>query len=179
MNCPKEPVQRREREKTTDQNNFLYTHSCHPLLLEKSLPLSQLHRIKHICSTENLFEVCKTEMWKKKGYKDRWLDSTEYKLKAGLREPLLDYCIELESLKEVLLCSLLLHIQLKLQHYTETPIHLQIRSRPSENLIIVLWCHLKNSLVKADVHIRLSKLQSVVILPDNCKCGNCTQCQIL
>lgn len=60
-----------------DRNNFLHAHSCHPPLLKKGLPVSQLHRIKRICSTDHLFETRKSEIWEKfkeKGYRDSWLD---------------------------------------------------------------------------------------------------------
>lgn len=64
--------------KPTDRNTILRGDSFHPTHLIKSLPISQFHRARRICSTDTLYSKQSTELkrrFRERGYKEAWIDS--------------------------------------------------------------------------------------------------------
>ena len=78
--------------KKTDRNSFLDFSSYHPPGLKKSLPYSQLVRVKRICSTDNVFEEQAAELCSRfttKGFNDTILNEALYRARELDRQTLL------------------------------------------------------------------------------------------
>lgn len=174
-------------EETLD---FLDAHSCHPPSLNKGLRVSQLHRIKHICSTDLSLETRKREMWEKfkeKGYRDSWLDCAGDKLKTIQREQLLASANTTRNIKRnasvkfittyTPQVSAFRNIIKKYWYVLQSDPDLSKTFEHSPIMSFRRAKNLKNSLVKADVCKGPLKPPPFAIPPGNYKCGNCTQCQ--
>lgn len=78
--------------KPTDRNSFLQAQSYHPKSMIRNLPYSQFLRIRRIVSepqqSDNRVEEMKLK-FKKRGYKDKWLDLADQKSRLLTRRELL------------------------------------------------------------------------------------------
>ena len=62
--------------KPTDRNSLLHGESYHPTPLKKSLPISQLNRIRRICSSDTDFNVQRVQLEQRflqRGHKKEWV----------------------------------------------------------------------------------------------------------
>ncbi len=78
--------------KPTDKNTILSIDSYHPAPLKRSLPISQLHRLKRNCSNEHEFEEQAKllfQLFHSKGYPQSWLNNALDKLNKLNRHDLL------------------------------------------------------------------------------------------
>ena len=79
--------------KRTDKNIILSADSHHPLPLKKSLPISQLYRLRRICDTEEEFNRQADTLLQRfhsRGYPDNWFSEAYHKVKVAERNQLLN-----------------------------------------------------------------------------------------
>lgn len=77
--------------KPTDKNTILSADSHHPLPLKKSLPVSQLHRLRRICDSEDEFDKQADSLLQRfqtRGYPVNWLSEAYQKVKRLDRKQL-------------------------------------------------------------------------------------------
>ena len=76
-------------QKPTDRNTLLHAASFHPIPLKKSLPVSQLVRLKRICAVQEQYNESKDEMlakFRERNYPEDWLVDAETKVDSKSRD---------------------------------------------------------------------------------------------
>ena len=75
--------------KPTDRNTLLHAESFHPMSLKKSLPVSQLTRLKRICDVPEQYEKSKEDMlskFRERNYQEDWLVCAKRKVDSKSRD---------------------------------------------------------------------------------------------
>lgn len=75
--------------KPTDRNTLLRGDSFHPTHLIKSLPISQFHRVRRVCSSETSYNkqaADLTNRFLERGYKQEWVEAAVDRFSATTQE---------------------------------------------------------------------------------------------
>lgn len=174
--------------KPMDRNTLLHAASFHPYHLKKSLPVSQLIRLKRICEIHDEYNENKEEMlnkFKERKYKEDWLRSAEAKVSSVNRDvylttkkspklkPNLIFCTtftpKTRTIKEIILkhWHILQNDPNLLGTFKEPPMITYRRGR-----------NIKDRLVRA-CHDPITPDKTLIThnLHGNFKCGACINCQ--
>lgn len=173
--------------KATDRNTILHGDSFHPKQLIKSLPISQFHRVRRICSDASTYSAQSSDMAKRflnRGYKHTWVDAAmtrfdhttqEECLKpkqrtSGNTKPSTRCCVRYSPLAHEF--KKVIH---KHWHIVQTDPRLQNVFTTAPQFVFKRAPNLKDCLVRSDTCPPPTK--PLLSLPDgNYKCGGCAQC---
>lgn len=172
--------------KPTDRNTLLHGDSFHPKQLIKSLPISQFHRVRRICSDEASYSIQATDMTQRfldRGYKKSWVDAAKTRFDQMTQEE----CLSLEKRNKEKNMSTLCCVKYsplayefkkaihRHWHIIDSDTRLKQVFTKKPQLVFKRAPNLKDHLVKSD--IRPPPTQSFLNIADgNYKCGNCAQC---
>lgn len=180
--------------KPTDRNTILRGDSFHPSPLLKSLPVSQFHRIRRICSDDPSYsaqaEVLKNRFLSR-GYKEEWVDAAKERFDQSSQDECLIPKVKNKKhknnknnqgsspnccVKYSPLASEFKHTIHKHWHIIESDEALKKVFPDKPKMIFKRAANLRDTLVKSDMRPQ-NPLPVFLAMPDgNYKCGNCAQC---
>lgn len=172
--------------KPTDRNTLLRGDSYHPSHLIKSLPISQFHRARRICSSDQLYTAQAsdlTQRFHERRYRREWVDAASARFANATQ----DQCLTPKSdtvtrKRNSTLCvtrysplgSEFKKIIKKHWHVVQTDPKLKDVFKNPPALVFRRAPNLRDMLVRSHNPVNRQKPFNV---PDgNYKCGNCAQC---
>ncbi|XP_073721933.1 uncharacterized protein [Misgurnus anguillicaudatus] len=169
--------------KPTDRNTILHGQSYHPISLKRSLPISQLSRVRRICSSDDDFRqqsLILSERFRQRSYNEEWIQSAVTRFKDVSQHDSLvkntkivdrrlncyiQYSPVSMSIQKVLL---------KHWHIVESDPNLKKCFEKPPRVVYKKTPNLRNIWVRADLKPPSHFLDKI---PDgNYRCGNCQQC---
>ena len=171
--------------KPTDRNTLLHGDSFHPKHLIKSLPISQFHRARRVCSSDSFYQKQAEDLTNRfltRGYQSEWIDTAAQRFQATTQEECLipktrniqknnsPFCVTKYSpmgfeFKKIL------H---KHWHIIETDPRLKEVFKDPPKLVFKRPPNLRDTLVRSYTPPPTNFLSDIP--PGNYKCSNCAQC---
>lgn len=171
--------------KPTDRNTILRGDSYHPSHLIKSLPISQFHRARRICSSDQRYASQASDLsqrFQERGYKQQWVDAASERFAHVTQDECLIPKSGRAQKQNSTLCitkysplgSEFKKIIRKHWHVVETDPKLKGIFTAPPTVVFRRAPNLRDKLVKSHTH---ESRQNPFNIPDgNYKCGNCAQC---
>lgn len=170
--------------KKTDRNSILHGKSYHPVSLKKSLPTSQFHRIRRICSSDTDYKTQAEDLKKRflqRQYKMEWITAAQRQFdtvtqkhcleqtKNKTDQPRINCIIEYSPLGKDF--SNIIH-----KHWHIIKSDPSLADLPPPRVVFKRPPNLNNMLVRAELP-PVSQPHFLQDIPQgNYRCGHCTQC---
>ena len=172
--------------KPTDRNTLLRGDSFHPRHLIKSLPISQFHRARRVCSSNEHYKKQAADLTNRflvRGYKPEWINHASQRFDTVSQEDCLNPPKRVKKSMNAPLCVTkyspmgfdFRKIMLKHWHVVESDPRLGSVFKEPPKLVFRRPPNLRDLVVHSYVKPNNSNFLSD-IPPGNYKCSNCAQC---
>lgn len=180
--------------KSTDRNTILRGDSFHPRPLLRSLPVSQFHRIRRICSDDPSYlaqaEVLKNRFLSR-GYREEWVDAAKERFDQISQDDCLMPKVKNKKhnnnknnqgsspiccMKYSPLASEFRRAIYKHWHIIDSDLALKRVFPEKPKIVFKRPANLRDNLVKSDMRPQVTPFTFPAMPDGNYKCGNCAQC---
>lgn len=172
--------------KPTDRNTLLHGKSFHPTNLKKSLPISQLSRVRRICSSEDSYAKHSDDMVKRfrdREYQEDWVQNAVERFKNVNQKD----CLEMRrtnSDSHRPICAIQFsplgnsfkEIVQQHWHILKSDPNLKTVFNDPPRIVYKRAPNLRDQIVRADLPPEQPSHFLSNIPPGNYKCGSCAQC---